>query len=71
MIAGRVELGYIPGAGDEVVESLIQLGYHVTILSQGSFKKEDLSGFDAIITGIRAFNTNEWLKDFDQKLLTM
>ena len=65
-----INIGYIPGAGDEVVESLLQLGYNVTLLTQDVLKKTDLSEFDAVITGIRAFNTNEWLQDFDEKLLT-
>jgi LmbE family N-acetylglucosaminyl deacetylase len=65
-----VNLGYIPGAGDEVAESLMQLGYRITVLTQDELKKADLSVFDAIITGVRAFNKNEWLQDFNEKLLT-
>ena len=64
-----LNIGYIPGAGDEVAENLLQLGYTVTILSKDLLAKNDLSEFDAIVTGVRAFNTNEWLQDFDKKLL--
>ncbi len=66
---GGLNIGYIPGAGDDVAECLLQLGYHVTTLSQDVLAKQNLNEFNAIITGVRAFNTNEWLQNFDQKLL--
>jgi LmbE family N-acetylglucosaminyl deacetylase len=62
-------IGYIPGAGDEVAENLIQVGYNVTILTEEVLEKKNLSEFDAVVTGIRAFNTNEWLQNYDKKLL--
>jgi LmbE family N-acetylglucosaminyl deacetylase len=64
-----LNIGYIPGAGDDVAECLQQIGYNVTILSEDFLEKKNLSGFDAIVTGIRAFNTNEWLQNYDVKLL--
>jgi LmbE family N-acetylglucosaminyl deacetylase len=64
-----MNIGYIPGAGDDVAENLVQLGYNVTMLPKDLLAKKDLSEFDAIVTGVRAFNTNEWLQDFDKKLL--
>ena len=64
-----LNIGYIPGAGDEVANNLLQIGYNVTILSKELLAKNDLSQFDAIVTGVRAFNTNEWLQDYNQKLL--
>lgn len=62
-------IGYIPGAGDEVAECLIQIGYNVTILSDEILSKINLTSFDAIVTGIRAYNTNDWLQNHNQKLL--
>ncbi len=64
-----LNIGYIPGAGDEVANNLLQIGYNVIILSKELLAKNDLSQYDAIVTGVRAFNTNEWLQDFNQKLL--
>jgi LmbE family N-acetylglucosaminyl deacetylase len=64
-----MNIGYIPGAGDDVADNLLQLGYNVTMLPKDILAKKDLSEFDAIVTGVRAFNTNEWLQDFDKKLL--
>ncbi len=50
-------IGYIMGAGDDVPDSLRQLGCTVTLLSSEDLSHGDLSRFDAIVTGVRAFNT--------------
>jgi len=50
-------VGYIMGSGDEVPRALEQLGCTVTILSKEALAAADLSKFDAIVTGVRAFNT--------------
>jgi LmbE family N-acetylglucosaminyl deacetylase len=62
-------IGYIPGAGDEVQACLSQLGYEVTTLTDDKLASENLSSYDAIITGVRAYNTNEKLLAFKQKLM--
>ncbi len=62
-------IGYIMGAGDEVVESLRHLGYEVAMLSEEMLETEDLSRFDAIVTGVRAFNTRERLRAMKERLL--
>ncbi|WP_136482966.1 PIG-L family deacetylase [Cognatitamlana onchidii] len=50
-------IGYIQGAGDVVPESLEQIGYKVKILKLEDINTEYLSEFDAIVVGIRAYNT--------------
>ncbi|MFA7380829.1 MAG: PIG-L family deacetylase [Bacteroidia bacterium] len=62
-------IGYIPGAGDEVAPCLTQLGYEVITLTDDMLAKENLNQFEAIITGVRAYNTNEKLPAFKQKLM--
>ena len=62
-------IGYIPGAGDEVQACLSQLGYEVVTLTDDKLASENLSNYDAIITGVRAYNTNEKLLSFKQKLM--
>ncbi|WP_431135408.1 PIG-L family deacetylase [Psychroserpens mesophilus] len=61
-------IGYIEGAGDVVPESLRQIGYNVTIIKPEDISSETLNRFDAIVLGIRAYNTVEALK-FKQQLL--
>lgn len=62
-------IGYIPGAGDEVQACLSQLGYKVTTLTDDKLATENLSVYDAVITGVRAYNTNPKLLSFKQKLM--
>jgi hypothetical protein len=62
-------LGYVMGAGDEVSSALQNLGYEVTQLNDEMLKNMDLSPFDAVITGVRAYNTREGLKLSKEKLL--
>lgn len=55
-------IGYIHGAGDNVPENLEQIGYDVSIISPSEIKLENLKRFDAVVVGIRAFNTVPELK---------
>jgi hypothetical protein len=59
-IRGR-EVGYLPGAGDNVAEALEQMGYNVTQLSGADLTLDKLKRFDAVVTGVRAFNVRtDW-----------
>ena len=49
-------VGYLPGAGDDTVASLQQLGYAVTTLAGADLTPEKLHGLDAVVIGVRAFN---------------
>jgi LmbE family N-acetylglucosaminyl deacetylase len=49
-------VGYLPGAGDSVAQSLEEMGYQVTTLTGADLTPEKLKAFDAVIIGIRAFN---------------
>jgi len=54
-------VGYIMGAGDAVPEALEQLGIEVRMLGQADITKKNLQNLDAVVLGIRAVNTLEWL----------
>lgn len=62
-------IGYIMGAGDEVPESLRQIGSDVILLSPDDLARADLSRFDAIVTGVRAYNTRPDLRSNQERLL--
>lgn len=61
-------IGYVMGAGDKVPEFLSQVGYDVTMLTEEDLATGDLQAYDAIIIGIRAYNTNDRLKFFAERL---
>jgi LmbE family N-acetylglucosaminyl deacetylase len=56
-------IGYIIGAGDKVPEALESLGYEVKYLTEKDLTEANLKQFDAIITGIRAYNMFDWLSN--------
>jgi LmbE family N-acetylglucosaminyl deacetylase len=62
------KIAYIMGAGDEIPDVLRNLGYQVVLLDDEMLETADLSQFDTIITGIRAYNTRTRLA-YDQPRL--
>ncbi|GAB3820548.1 hypothetical protein GCM10028895_21020 [Pontibacter rugosus] len=57
------------GAGDEIPVSLQQIGYEVTLLKDENMQLSYLKQFDAVILGVRAYNTVERLKFYQPTLL--
>jgi len=62
-------VGYVMGSGDEVPEALRQVGYEVTLLSDEDLEAADLLRFDAVVTGVRAYNTRAALRRQQPRLL--
>ena len=62
-------IGYIMGSGDEIPDYLRQLGYNCTLLTDTDIEQKDLSSFDAIVSGIRAYNTRDQLTNLQPKIL--
>lgn len=62
------KIAYIQGAGDVIPESLIQIGFQVRILKPDEINTNSLADFDAVVLGIRAYNTLEDLKYKQQDL---
>lgn len=63
------KIGYIAGAGDEIVACLEQIGYEVILLTDELLEKEDLSVYTSIVTGVRAYNVNKRLPLYYDKLM--
>ena len=55
-------IGYIKGAGDEVDKAIRQMGYNVVSIDVHDMSLGNIAGLDAIVLGIRAFNTVDELK---------
>ncbi|MEI6021143.1 MAG: LmbE family protein, partial [Bacteroidota bacterium] len=53
----------------DIPSCLAQIGYSLTTLSDDMLSKDDLSKYQAIVTGIRAYNTNERLQIHYNKLM--
>jgi hypothetical protein len=67
-IAGK-KIGYIKGAGDLVPDALRQVGYEVHELNENEILDGDLSGYDAIVVGVRAYNVDPRLGVEQPKLM--
>ena len=52
-------VGYIPGAGDRVAESLEEMGFEVTRLTGKDLTPEKLRDLDCVVIGVRAFNVRD------------
>ncbi|GAB2776920.1 LmbE family N-acetylglucosaminyl deacetylase [Hymenobacter luteus] len=63
------EIGYLMGAGDEVPDALRQIGYTVTLLKPEDLTDQNLRRFDAVVLGVRAYNTVDRLKTLQPTLL--
>jgi hypothetical protein len=59
IVADRI--GYIMGAGDVIPDNLRQVGYQVDELEKDDVTLANLAKYDAIVLGVRAFNTKSWL----------
>jgi LmbE family N-acetylglucosaminyl deacetylase len=62
-------IGYIMGAGDEMPDALRQLGLEVTLLRPADLEEGDLSRFDAIVAGVRAYNVRADVRANHPRLL--
>jgi LmbE family N-acetylglucosaminyl deacetylase len=63
------KIGYLTGAGDFVADALRQIGYEVHLLTEGEIMSTDLSSYDAIVTGVRAYNVDQRLAYEQPKLM--
>ncbi len=65
----NLKIGYIMGAGDDIPTVLRELGLDVTLLSPDDVKQADLSRFQTVVLGIRAYDTREDVTKNNQRLL--
>ena len=67
--APGLRAGYLPGAGDDVPGALESLGVNVRTLSSADIERGDLSSFDAIFLGTRAYTARPELASANGRLL--
>jgi LmbE family N-acetylglucosaminyl deacetylase len=64
-----LNVGYIMGTGDDVPQSLASLGINVHFLTSGELASGNLSKYDAIVLGVRAYAAREDLKTYNGRIL--
>ncbi len=62
-------IAYLMGPGDQGPDALRQMGFDVTLLDDDAVESTDLSRFDCIVTGVRAYNTRPRLRVLQPRLL--
>jgi len=67
-VAPQLKVAYIAGTGDDVARSMQNLGIHVDPLSAEEIATGDLSSYDAIVLGIRAYAASPELKASNNRL---
>jgi hypothetical protein len=68
-VVPNLKVGYVMGLGDQVPLGLQQLGAQVTLLGERELATADLSVYDAIMTGTRAYAVRDDLRTYNKRLL--
>jgi LmbE family N-acetylglucosaminyl deacetylase len=68
-VAPGLKVAYLPGTGDAVVASLEQIGVKATTISVADVTAGRLTGYDAVVLGVRAFAAHPELEAANAKLL--
>ncbi len=63
------KIGYLMGAGDDIPTVLKQVGMDVTLIPAEKLATEDLSKYQTIVLGIRAYDTQKEIAANNKKLL--
>ena len=64
-----ITVGYIMGVGDQVPQALVQLGAALEFLTPEQLASADLSKYDVVMTGVRAYERRGDLRAYNQRLL--
>lgn len=62
-------VGYVMGAGDEIPTVLTQIGMKVALIPVDKLASQDLSQYQTIVVGIRAYDTQKDIAANNKKLL--
>jgi LmbE family N-acetylglucosaminyl deacetylase len=67
--APNLTVGYVMGVGDQVPSAIEQLGVKVAMIGSDDLAWGDLSRFDAVVTGVRAYERRDDLRANNSRLL--
>jgi hypothetical protein len=68
-VAPGLKVGYVMGVGDQVPPAIAQLGARVDLLDADALSWGDLGQYDAIVTGVRAYERRADLRANNRRLL--
>jgi LmbE family N-acetylglucosaminyl deacetylase len=68
-VAPKLRVGYVMGVGDQVPPAIAQLGAQVDLLDAEALAWGNLSQYDAIVTGVRAYERRADLKANNRRLI--
>jgi hypothetical protein len=68
-VAPKLKVGYVMGVGDQVPPAIAQLGASMDMLDADALAWGNLSGYDAIVTGVRAYERRADLRANNRRLL--
>jgi hypothetical protein len=68
-LAPNLSVGYVNGVGDQVPPAIEQLGAKLTFIEQDELAWGDLSKYDTIVTGVRAYERRADLRAYNKRLL--
>ncbi|MBP6717118.1 MAG: hypothetical protein KA205_09670, partial [Acidobacteria bacterium] len=68
-MAAGLKVGYVNGVGDQVPPAIEQLGAKLTFIDANELAWGDLSKYDLIMTGVRAYERRNDLRAYNRRLL--
>ncbi|HLW51789.1 MAG TPA: PIG-L family deacetylase [Candidatus Angelobacter sp.] len=68
-LPAKLSVGYVMGAGDEIASVLHGLGLNVDLTSPQDLASGDLSRYDTIVVGIRAYDVRTDIRELNRRLL--
>jgi hypothetical protein len=68
-VAPNLRVGYVMGVGDQVPQAIQQLGVDLTLIGPDELASGDLSVYDVIVTGVRAYERRADLRANNHRLL--
>ncbi|MGD9588055.1 MAG: PIG-L family deacetylase [Pyrinomonadaceae bacterium] len=63
------KIGYIPGSGDSLPQAIAQMGLNIETIDERTLAAGDLSRFDTILVGIRAYQVRTDIVAHNKRLL--
>jgi hypothetical protein len=67
--APGLNVGYVVGVGDQVAAAIEQLGAKVSYIDGDELERGDLSRYDVIVTGVRAYERRADLRAYNRRLI--